>query len=145
MVFQRDLAGGSEGLVVEDVVVSSQRQPHSTSFTLLCCVREELEKPFGIASHRDMHLSPKTRAVVQWSPPGSKLAGLYRLSVWRWVRTSSMSVPFSPCSVDSAACRDGPRFGAQHCGQDPSVGRFKKWGLLYQMLPLSVTEFWPDK
>jgi len=76
----RGAAGGSEGLVVEDAVVSPQWQPRSASFTLLCCVREELEKPFGVASHRDTHLSPKSRTVVQWSPNCSELAGFVCLS-----------------------------------------------------------------
>ena len=121
-LFRRGLAGGSEGLVAEDVVVSPQWQPHSTSFILLCCVREKLEKPFGIASHRDMHLSPKSRTVMQWSPPCSELAGLYCLSVCRWVRKSSASVPAPLCNVDSAACRNGAHFGAQRCGQVSEMG-----------------------
>ena len=127
-LFQRGLAGGSEGLVVEDAVVSPQWQPHSTSFILLCCVREELDKPFGIASHRDMHLSPKSRTVMQWSPPCSELAGLYCLSVCRWVRKSSQRLSLLHCAMWTRLPA-----GMGHILGLNAVVRFQKWGRLYQI------------
>lgn len=125
--------------------MSPHWQPHRTSFIPLCCVREELEKPLGVAPQRDTHLSPKSGIVVQWSLPCSELAGLSCLS-GDGSEMSLVSVPAPLGSVDLAACRDGPPSGAQRCGQDPSVAVFQKWGhLLYQLFLLSVAEFLPDK
>lgn len=68
--------------MVDDLMVSPQMQPWSASFTLLSCVIQELEEPFGKASCTDTHLSPKCRLVSELSPPHSKVTGLYRLMFW---------------------------------------------------------------
>ena len=72
----------SEGMVVYDFMVSPQKQPCSTSFSLLSCVREEMEEHFGVALCTDTHLSPKCRLVTKLSPPHSEVTGLYSLMFW---------------------------------------------------------------
>lgn len=68
-----------------------------------------------------MCLSPKSRIVMQWSPPCSDLARFFCLYVWRGVRTSSASVPVSLCSVNSAACFMGHALGLS------AVVRTRRW------------------